>query len=318
MLNLIVIFFCVLISASFSHAQITSTKMAEPKLTKSSQPYDGTENFLGENAIQYIGHDLYLKPRSKDLRKGGYENFVIDYKEVLSSKSNIYKCCDNYYNSKYEELAGKYFTVLDVLKDPKQDYNIYFLKLKFKDSENIVYYRYNSLLGEFGFPFISVSYFEKQKKDLVGKQFIKNWKDLDKVWNDISSGDTIKIESGSKWTCTEITTEEKYYSLILILKNNNNQTVSIYLDDYKNPYRPTIFLEEDAEKYKKIFGQEIWDKILLGKVTIGMPAEACELSWGRPAKINRTIFSGSKSEQWIYGKGSNYLYFENGILRSMQ
>jgi hypothetical protein len=112
--------------------------------------------------------------------------------------------------------------------------------------------------------------------------------------------------------------EEKYFSLILILKNEKNQTISIHLNDYKSPYYSTLFLIEDAEKYKNKFGQEIWDKILFGKVMVGMSAEACEISWGRPAKINKTIVSGSRNEQWVYGEGSNYLYFENGILRAIQ
>jgi hypothetical protein len=77
-------------------------------------------------------------------------------------------------------------------------------------------------------------------------------------------------------------------------------------------------LNEDAEKYKAKFGQETWNTILSGKVAIGMPAEACELSWGRPPKINQTITSGAKREQWVYGKGSNFLYFEDGKLVAVQ
>jgi hypothetical protein len=104
-------------------------------------------------------------------------------------------------------MVGKYFTVLDVFKHPQKGFPYdtkYFLKLKVKDSKEIVYYEYGSSY-ETSFPFISVTYFEKLKRDLVGKQFIKNWRDLDNNWNDISSGVPVKIDLGSKWTCADIT-----------------------------------------------------------------------------------------------------------------
>lgn len=40
-------------------------------------------------------------------------------------------------------------------------------------------------------------------------------------------------------------------------------------------------------------------------------------SWGRPERVNRTITASGTSEQWVYG-GHNYLYFENGVLTSIQ
>lgn len=39
--------------------------------------------------------------------------------------------------------------------------------------------------------------------------------------------------------------------------------------------------------------------------------------WGKPNKINRTTNAGGTREQWVYG-GHNYLYFQDGILISMQ
>ncbi len=39
--------------------------------------------------------------------------------------------------------------------------------------------------------------------------------------------------------------------------------------------------------------------------------------WGKPSKVNRTTTRYGTSEQWVYGHG-NYLYFENGVLTSIQ
>lgn len=59
------------------------------------------------------------------------------------------------------------------------------------------------------------------------------------------------------------------------------------------------------------------EQILGHSVRRGMTAELCRASWGRPTKINRTIGSYGVHEQWCYG-GHNYLYFEDGILTTIQ
>ena len=53
-------------------------------------------------------------------------------------------------------------------------------------------------------------------------------------------------------------------------------------------------------------------------VTIGMSKEdVLASSWGRPESINTTTTSRGTREQWVYG-GRNYLYFENGVLTTIQ
>ena len=48
-----------------------------------------------------------------------------------------------------------------------------------------------------------------------------------------------------------------------------------------------------------------------------MTREMCREAWGSPDDINRSSGSWGVHEQWVYGLGS-YLYFENGILSSIQ
>jgi len=53
-------------------------------------------------------------------------------------------------------------------------------------------------------------------------------------------------------------------------------------------------------------------------VHIGMSKDdALASSWGKPEKINTTTNVYGTREQWVYG-GSGYLYFENGVLTSIQ
>ncbi|HMN05826.1 MAG TPA: hypothetical protein PKD45_08865 [Flavobacteriales bacterium] len=301
--------------------QITTTKVAPKTDLIDNTPYDSIQNFLGNDVYKYKGQELYLKGKAESLRKYGYDNFVIDYtKDKLTNKSNVYKCCDSY-NSKYDELAGKYFKVLDIIKHPKSEQSEYlygkkfYFKLQEKESNDIVYYEYDSQF-EHSFPFIVVGFFEKQKNLVVGKEFVFADKVLESS-ADIQTGKTVTTKTGQKWKCTDLTIEEKYFTLSLVIENSLGETTTISHESvfgkwsYGRAYTAT-----EAENYRKKFGQENFDRILQGKVKIGMTKEMCKLSWGEPKSINETITSGKKSEQWVYS--DNYLYFDNGILTAIQ
>ena len=64
------------------------------------------------------------------------------------------------------------------------------------------------------------------------------------------------------------------------------------------------------------WSEEIISLIKKGKIKMGMKSEQVSVSWGNPNKINKSIGSWGVHEQWIY-KG-HYVYFENGILTSLQ
>ena len=53
-------------------------------------------------------------------------------------------------------------------------------------------------------------------------------------------------------------------------------------------------------------------------VRIGMiQQEVLNSSWGKPKSVNKTTTPYGVHEQWVYG-GNNYLYFEDGILTTIQ
>lgn len=53
-------------------------------------------------------------------------------------------------------------------------------------------------------------------------------------------------------------------------------------------------------------------------VRIGMTQQdVLDSSWGKPERVNVTTTNTHQREQWVYGLG-NYLYFEDGILQSIQ
>ena len=75
-------------------------------------------------------------------------------------------------------------------------------------------------------------------------------------------------------------------------------------------------VERLARLIKK-YGKEDGTIIANNKVRIGMTKEMCKDSWGKPNSINSTTSAYGTREQWVY-VGGNYLYFENGILTTIQ
>ena len=67
-------------------------------------------------------------------------------------------------------------------------------------------------------------------------------------------------------------------------------------------------------------GKADYDRVetILGRrVGIGYTKDQCRFAWGAPERINRTTNRYGVSEQWCYGSG-NYLYFDDGILTTIQ
>ena len=74
--------------------------------------------------------------------------------------------------------------------------------------------------------------------------------------------------------------------------------------------------QEKFERLSRKYGKATAKMMLEGKVRIGWSKEMCIESWGEPEDINKTIGRWGTHEQWVYGY--NYLYFENGVLTTIQ
>ena len=143
------------------------------------------------------------------------------------------------------------------------------------------------------------SYLERKKSEYLNKKFIFK--------NKFVEGDA---KTGEVWTCTGV---ERAHLIFKSGKGVSMEKGLGFLDD--NPH--AAFPLEEANRLKRKFGTANFNLILEGKVSIGMTDEMCELSWGKPDDINRTIGSWGVHEQWVY-PGGNYLYLENGELVTIQ
>jgi len=312
-------FLATVTTAIFTFGQITTTKVASQVEQTDNTPYDSMQNFLGKEVYKYLGQELYLKGKTESLRKYGYEGFYTDYTETKFDRG-VYKCCDSY-NSKYDELNGKYFKVLEIIKHPKAAESKYlygeksYLKLEEKVSKDIVYFMYDSRF-EHSFVFIVVGFFEKQKTLTSGVEFVFADEVL-KSSTDIETGKVVTTKTGQVWKCVDLTIEEEYYNLSLVIQNAlGEKTVVSHESVFGKWSKGMAYTKIEADNYRMKYGTEKFEKVLQGKVTIGMTKEMCLLSWGEPKSINETITAGKKTEQWVYSE--NYLYFDNGILTAMQ
>ena len=318
-------FLLAVIALEISFGQITTTKVAPNAEQEENSTYDSSVNFLELSPMKYLGQDLYLKGKSEVLRKYGYADFVLDYnKSGNLNERNIYKCCESF-NSKYDDMNGRYFRVLDVIKHPKSvsdnlvDNYLYgenwFLKLKEKESSDIVYFEYKAKF-EHSFPFIVVGFFEKQNKRVTGMEFVFSENYLSSS-RDVATGKLVSNSIGQVWKCIGLTIDEKYYNLCLIVENKlGEKTFVLYDFVFSKNQIGSVYTVSQVAHYRKLFGSDNFNLILQRKVKIGFTKEMCRLSWGEPKSINETITSSVKSEQWVYDE--NYLYFDNGVVTAIQ
>lgn len=135
----------------------------------------------------------------------------------------------------------------------------------------------------------------------------------------------------------ECATELKKDELISML---SSAEIKSYLQEFNDPksdagkiLQAFFALKEqyprEAEKIESSFQPKIDAAIARTKsaeqqeskhsgVYIGMSTiEVLASKWGKPQSVNRTTSSSGTREQWVYG-GKNYLYFENGMLTTIQ
>lgn len=163
------------------------------------------------------------------------------------------------------------------------------------------------------------------------------------LWKCTDISIKLRDPKGSGWSSLD-----RRCPIILIFENPQYGKCYCYLEDeygkilkddylYSKNDGPDLFLakfqeENEYKEYKtrkkletekrkvalaKKYGNTNAALILEGKVRIGMTKKMCIEAWGNPIDKNSTTGSYGTHEQWVY-RGGSYLYFENGILTTIQ
>lgn len=75
--------------------------------------------------------------------------------------------------------------------------------------------------------------------------------------------------------------------------------------------------EERAQAAAQARANKISAAIFSRQIVIGMTADEARRSWGEPSKINASVGSYGRHEQWVY-PDSHYVYIDNGLVTSAQ
>jgi len=125
------------------------------------EKYDSTANFLGKDAFLYKGQDFYFIDS---------EDYKRTFELYCSTGSCPFKI--NGKKVKYEDVVNKYYNVIDVTQPKKGGVweGVFQIKLLSKETGDTMNYEYHSNY-DVNFPFMVVGYYEKQKQQVVGKNF---------------------------------------------------------------------------------------------------------------------------------------------------
>jgi hypothetical protein len=83
---------------------------------------------------------------------------------------------------------------------------------------------------------------------------------------------------------------------------------------YVNPITPNM-MDTEGDRRRSAAAKADCDR--RGGISVGMTREQVYSScWGKPQGVNKTVTGNSVHEQFVYG--SNYVYLEDGVVRTIQ
>lgn len=303
-----------------SQAQISSIKIEPKKEVESVTSYDSLSDISMSNYKSLVGQTLFVKPTKKAKEDGYFKSLWL-----LKSPSVEY----NALRYKPEKggvdfsASSKYYEVLDVFDKRGEFDDYHFLKLRERDSGDILYYRISSYIAT---ELMVLGYYEKQNKLYKGNKVVYKGLPLYSLYS-LKDGSEIKeqIKDNTIFECKDVTfIEDKYYSMIYVLHNETWGDLYALQGQFNSLFKSyEQFLaekEQKAQRKKQLiakYGQRNGLLIFEGTVRIGFTKAMCKDAWGEPEDINTSTGSWGVHEQWCYHNGS-YLYFENGKLTAIQ
>lgn len=312
MKRLLLLLSCIVMPAT-SYCQITISKTAHKAEEKTIVPYDSTKNYLGVlNVESYIGQLLYVKEKPEAWRTLGYDHFFTKKDGVMYHGEDIYKKDGDSYHSRYEDLAGKYFYVLEVCRSQENIYK-YVFHLQNRDNANDkCWYEYDPD-HEWNFPFITISHFNWLKNKIGTKIIIDYWINDSKEVRmpigefDFHTGAKITFNPSDAWEIQDVTILDEDFDLVYIISNGKGATSTIKIEVSNSR---SITQKEYLNLCAK-HGKQMVETARQGKIKVGMHSELVIYAWGEPTHINRSSYG---PDQWCYD--GDYVYIERGFVEA--
>lgn len=247
----------------------------------------------------WIGERFIFLPRSKSTQKYGYQSFK-------GSPS-------------YDKYVGRIAKVISV----KERTGLWDINFEMEDNgHKLTATAYTESIDDIA----PVADIDSARSKWLGKTLwlVKN--KLDTYNEDIEEFGSVKLKKYSPVKVIDIVCG--WYNHIpvrFILKTSTGEegfedinlsgtNVSAILRD-NGKFEDYFFTQDPRTIYQ--WPNRVWSSIEEGKVFVGMSVEQAKMSWGKPEKVNKTVKQNIVHEQWVYDS-DNYLYFENGVLITIQ
>lgn len=260
--------------------------------------FDSTSNYI-TNLKSLKGQVLFVIPQDPKLSGWGYMDFY-KYPFINDSYENRYgePALSSKYNTKYEDLVGKYFIVDSIFTINSKCFLVLRNKNDFNDIccyKILTYPTKKIKYSETHFPFICLSYYNHLVNTYVNKEVV--------TYNESKN----KIMSG---VLKDILVDDN-------LVDNIKYTFASSLDTFE--IRNIAFLDNRAmlkSKYNnlaKTYGYEFVNCVLKETIKVGMPEKLLVLSWGEPDRIHS---SSDGSKMFVYK--DTYVFIKSGRITSWE
>lgn len=261
----------------------SNIKVMNPAEKQEKSKFDITRNWQGPRFEAYIGQTMQLIPLES------YGGFYIYPNEKPASGVTL------------RNMQNKTLMVLDAFEYKEDHKHKAYLKIA-SDSDTVFYCFDPYLLSYEFFPFIFTAYYDNLKTKYLGK---KHYLRRSNSLTDYVTGNSIKLYSGTIWTCSDIVIDTSIiYELKLLFTNKKGETIGLGVNEYDHWFISCA----NKNKLETKYGKELVLTAISGKIQKGMPKELVKIAWGTPKRIN----SASYGEQWVYE--NNYIYFKNGVV----
>ena len=312
--------------------------------------FGNTQELITKIAYEYTPDTVTI-----DWARKGNEFYENKKREIGKIETNIYKPYISvnitYHNDilihNSKSTYNKYYKIINItdkknqsLREVNEELNGIKIWLKSETNDTVLIikeYRLNPTKTLY--PFIVKGFYEKELKTYVEKKLFVY--DNPNKYIDVNTGELISPQIGDIWYCKDI-----YYIDIpnycvlepyFFLTNGKNE-IKVELgkllesgfitlkqldilyknwlienETIKNKNTKQAFnRQKNCEKY---FGTDICNKLLNGKIEIGMTKEMILYTFGEPYR-SYTIKTASDTKE-IYSYGGTIIYFTNGIITTI-
>lgn len=140
---------------------------------------------------------------------------------------------------------------------------------------------------------------------------------LTRTWRD-DSDNSLNGRQFVPVTVDSVTPGNDIYPIKVSFTDERGTSARLFLHPGPRSYTPRSFpalfsFTNPRLKYPSIT-DDMWDKIINGRVALDMTREECRLALGAPREVDRGADNSYIREVWLYENGI-YLVFEDGILK---